>query len=133
MKETAEDLETRELRRSLRARRPLTLAARALLTLSGWACFVGILVALVAESHPALERWVAGLVQDRIAGAMTRSVRVADVDVGPIGEAPRVAGRPSTSALSPVTGSDERTVNSTVTSVADVATGSSSGARISTM
>ena len=81
MKETAEDLETRELRRSLRARRPLTLAARALLTLSGWACFVGILVALVAESHPALERWVAGLVQDRIAGAMTRSVRVADVDV----------------------------------------------------
>ncbi|MGD2018375.1 MAG: hypothetical protein PVJ89_09680, partial [Planctomycetota bacterium] len=81
MKETAEDLETRELRRSLRARRPLTLAARALLTLSGWACFVGILVALVAESHPALERWVAKLVQDRIAGAMTRSVRVADVDV----------------------------------------------------
>ncbi|MDG1985356.1 MAG: AsmA-like C-terminal region-containing protein [Planctomycetota bacterium] len=81
MKDTAEDLETRALRRSLRARRPLMVAARGLVYLAGWACFLGIFMGLLAENHPALERWVAQAVQDRIAGALTRSVRVQDVDV----------------------------------------------------
>ena len=81
MKDTAEDLETRALRRSLRARRPLAVAARGLVLLSGWASFVAILLGLLAESHPALERWAAGLIQERVAGALTRSVRVADLDV----------------------------------------------------
>ena len=80
MKDTAEDLETRALRRSLRARRPLTVAARAVVSLVGWVCFVGILVALLVEHHPALERWVAQVVRDRVAGALTRSVQVDDVD-----------------------------------------------------
>ena len=80
MKDTAEDLETRALRRSLRARRPLAVAARAVVSLAGWVCFVGILVALLAENHPALERWVAQVVRDRVAGALTRSVQVDDVD-----------------------------------------------------
>ena len=80
MKDTAEDLETRALRRSLRARRPVAVAARALVSLAGWLCFVAILVALLIEHHPALERWVAGVVQDRVAGALTRSVQVKDVD-----------------------------------------------------
>lgn len=81
MKDTAEDLETRALRRSLRARRPVAVAARALVSLAGWLCFVAILVALLIEHHPALERWVADVVQDRVAGALTRSVQVKDVDL----------------------------------------------------
>ncbi len=42
---------------------------------------MGILIVLLAEHHPALERWVAQVVRDRVAGALTRSVQVEDVDV----------------------------------------------------
>ncbi|MEM9379402.1 MAG: hypothetical protein AAGB93_05570 [Planctomycetota bacterium] len=81
MKVTAEDIETRELKRSLLWRGPIARAVLGLARLLGWLSFLVILAAALAENHPSLERWVAQTVQEKVGGPLTRSVEVADIDI----------------------------------------------------
>jgi len=60
-----------------RTRRFLRRAVMAL----GWASFALIAAALTLESHPRLERWAVARAQERLAGPLTGTLDVEDIDV----------------------------------------------------
>ncbi len=47
----------------------------------GWLSFVLIVLALGAEHHPRLERWIASAVADRVEGPLGEDVTIEDVDI----------------------------------------------------